>query len=78
MNLKWSPDFLDGTLGVYYRKFDERQPWSAPQVVPPSAAGAGFYRLVYAQGTEVFGVGLNKNIGGYAVAARCRRGAIPR
>ena len=69
VNLKWSPDFLDGTLGVYYRKFDERQPWSAPQVVPPSANGPGFYRLVYAKGTEVFGVGLNKNIGGYAVAA---------
>jgi hypothetical protein len=69
MNLKWSPAFLDGTLGVYYRKFDERQPWSAPQVVPPSATGAGFYRLVYAKGTEVFGVGLNKNIGGFAVAA---------
>jgi len=38
-------------------------------VVPPSATGAGFYRLVYAKGTEVFGVGLNKNIAGYAVAA---------
>lgn len=69
LNLKWSPDWVDGTIGVYYRKFDERQPWSAPQVVPPSATGAGFYRLVYAKGTEVFGVGLNKNIGGYAVAA---------
>jgi hypothetical protein len=69
INLKWSPDWVDGTIGVYYRKFDERQPWSAPQVVPPSATGAGFYRLVYAKGTEVFGVGLNKNIGGFAVAA---------
>ena len=69
VNLKWSPDWIDGTLGAYYRKFDERQPWSAPQVVPPSASGAGLYRLVYAQGTEVFGVGLNKNIGGFAVAA---------
>ena len=68
LSLKWSPDWLDGTLGVYYRKFDERQPWSAPQVVTPSATGAGFYRLVYAKGTEVFGVGLNKNIGGFAVA----------
>lgn len=69
INLKWSPDWVDGTIGVYYRKFDERQPWSAPQVVPPSATGAGLYRLVYAKGTEVFGVGLNKNIGGFAVAA---------
>jgi hypothetical protein len=64
VNVKWSPAWLDGTLGVYYRKFDERQPWSAPQVNVPG----GFYRLVYAKGTEVFGVGVNKNIGGLAVA----------
>jgi hypothetical protein len=66
INMKWSPAWLDGTLGVYYRKFDERQPWSAPQVV---AAPGGFYRLVYAQGTEMLGIGINKNIGGIAVAA---------
>jgi Protein of unknown function (DUF1302) len=66
MNVKWSPSWLDGTLGFYYRKFDERQPWSAPQVVPTPT---GFYRLVYAKGTELYGVGLNKNIGGFAVAA---------
>jgi len=66
INLKWSPAWVDGTLGFYYRKFDERQPWSAPQV--SAVPTTGFYRLVYAKGTEVFGVGLNKNIGGFAVA----------
>ena len=66
INVKWSPAWVDGTLGFYYRKLDERQPWSAPQV---SAVPGGFYRLVYAKGTELFGVGLNKNIGGFAVAA---------
>jgi hypothetical protein len=65
VNVKWSPAWLDGTLGVYWRKLDERQPWSAPQVVP---GANGFYRLVYAQGTDLFGIGLNKNIGGVAVA----------
>lgn len=69
INLKWSPDWVDGTIGAYYRKFDERQPWSAPQVVTPSRTGPGFYRLAYAKGTELFGLGLNKNIGGVAVAA---------
>lgn len=69
LNLKWSPNWVDGTIGFYYRKFDERQPWSAPQVVPPSRTGPGFYRLAYAKDTELFGVGLNKNIGGIAVAA---------
>ena len=66
VNVRWRPDWLDGTLGFYYRKFDERQPWSAPQVV---ARPGGFYRLVYALGTELYGIGLNKNIGGVAVSA---------
>ncbi|HSW03554.1 DUF1302 domain-containing protein [Aquabacterium sp.] len=65
LNLKWSPEWVDGTIGVYYRKFDERQPFSAPQLNP----AAGFYRLVFAQGTELVGLGLNKNLGGVAVAA---------
>jgi hypothetical protein len=65
VNVKWSPQWIDGTIGVYYRRFDERQPWSAPQLNP----AAGFYRLVYPRGTHLVGLGLNKNIGGIAVAA---------
>jgi len=65
INLKWSPEWLDGTLGVYYREFDERQPWSTPQIV---ARPGGFYRLSYPRGTRLVGLGLNKNIGGVAVA----------
>lgn len=64
LNMKWSPTWLDGTLGVYYRKFDDRTPWSAPQV---SAVPGGFYRLAYARDTELYGIGLNKNIGRVAV-----------
>jgi hypothetical protein len=64
--MKWSPDWLDGTLGVYYRKFDERQPWSSPQI---NAVPGGFYRVAYARGTELYGIGLNKNLGPVAFAA---------
>lgn len=66
LNMKWSPNWLDGTLGVYYRKFDERQPWSSPQI---NAVPGGFYRLSYARGTELYGIGLNKNLGPVAFAA---------
>lgn len=65
VNMKWSPAWLDGTLGAYYRKFDERQPWSSPQV---NAVPGGFYRLSYARGTELFGVSLDKNLGPFAFA----------
>lgn len=70
VNMRWSPAWLDGTLGVYYRKFDERQPWRAPQV---NAVPGGFYRIAYARGTELFGVGLNKNLGPVAFAAEVSR-----
>lgn len=69
MNMRWSPAWLDGTLGVYYRKFDERQPWS-PQI---NASPGGFYRLSYARGTKLFGIGLNKNVGRVAVGAEITR-----
>lgn len=66
VNMKWSPAWLDGTLGVYYRKFDDRAPWSTPQI---NAVPGGFYRLAYARGTELYGIGLNKNLGRVAFAA---------
>jgi hypothetical protein len=68
LSAKWSPAWLDGTLGFYYRKFDERQPF-APEVNP----AGGFYRLVYPRDTELFGISLGKNIGGVAVGAELVR-----
>jgi hypothetical protein len=35
---KWSPDFLDGTVGLYYRKFNDMNPQLA---IVPSATGLG-------------------------------------
>jgi hypothetical protein len=66
LNMRWSPAWLDGTLGVYYRKFDDRTPWSTPQI---NAVPGGFYRLAYARDTELYGIGLNKNLGRVAFAA---------
>lgn len=63
VNMKWSPAWLDGTLGVYYRKFDERQPWTTPQINVPG----GVYRLSYARGTEMVGISLDKDIGRFAI-----------
>jgi hypothetical protein len=68
VNARWSPEWLDGTLGFYWRRFDERQPF-APQVDVPG----GFYRLVYPQGTQLVGVSLGKNLGGVAVGAELSR-----
>jgi hypothetical protein len=64
VNAKWSPSWLDGNLGLYYRRFDERQPFS-PQI----NVGSRLYRLVYPRDTELIGISLGKNIGGVAVGA---------
>jgi len=68
VNARWSPEWLDGTVGFYFRRLDERQPF-APQVNVPG----GFYRLVYPQNTELFGVSLGKNVGGVGVGAEFSR-----
>lgn len=64
--LRWSPEFLRGTLGVYYRHFDETHPW-APLIGVDPATGAVDYHLAYAQGVDLLGLSLDKQIGDYSV-----------
>lgn len=58
ISARWSPPWLDGTVGVYYRKFDEVSPWVS---INPAA---GTYRAVYAKDTELYGVSLSKTLFG--------------
>lgn len=63
INTRWSPKWLDGTIGAYYRRFDEKLPWV--QVDPATLS----YRLAYARNTELFGLSLSKVISGVSVGA---------
>lgn len=63
LSARWSPDWFGGTLGVYAREFDERNPWTT--VSPPT----GTYRFSFAENTKLYGVSLSKNIGGVSVGA---------
>lgn len=66
VNLRWSPWWLGGTAGVYYRKFDEKLPWNFVQLredYNPESV-----RLAYARDTELYGLSLTKNIGTVSVA----------
>lgn len=80
LGLKWSPAWLDGTLGFYYRKFDEKNAWPAQVNFTPPLFGVGFdTRAVYAKDVEIFGVSLAKNIAGISFAAEIsqrRNGAL--
>lgn len=63
VNTRWNPQWLDGTVGFYYRKFNEKLPWV--QVDPV----AFDYREVFAKDTSLYGVSLSKVVGGVSVGA---------
>nr|WP_256874094.1 DUF1302 family protein [Pseudomonas umsongensis] len=63
--LRWSPEALRGTLGAYYRHFDETQPWAPLLGVDPST-GSLNYHLAYAKGVDMFALSLDKQIGDYS------------
>lgn len=54
----WSPDFLNGQLGAYFRQFDDVVPYSVFEL---NAQGQA--RLAYARHIHLYGLSLDKNIG---------------
>ncbi|WP_425930435.1 DUF1302 domain-containing protein [Pseudomonas sp. NyZ201] len=64
LSLRWRPDWFDGTLGAYYRRFDEKSAW-ASQI----DASTGLARAVYAKDIDLYGLSVSSNIGGLSVGA---------
>ncbi|CRL51618.1 DUF1302 domain-containing protein [Pseudomonas sp. URMO17WK12:I11] len=69
---KWSPEWLDGTLGFYYRKTADTLPNVVLQPVAVGAAqlasgNAGSYNQFYVDDIDVYGISLSKNIEGVSV-----------
>lgn len=62
VSLRWRPDWFDGTLGLYYRKFDEKSAW-----VSQLDASSGLVRAVYADDIELYGLSVSTNLGGMSV-----------
>ena len=66
VSARWSPKWLDGTLGFYYRNFADK----LPQVLLTQVgANVSRYNLIYADRIDMLGVSLAKNIGGVSVGA---------
>jgi len=63
---RWSPEWLDGTLGFYYRNFADKLPQT---FITRGGAGTTRYNLIYADSIDLFGVSLAKSIGGVSVGA---------
>jgi hypothetical protein len=60
LSARWSPDWLDGTLGFYYRDFADK----LPQVLRTAPTT---YNNIYADNIKLYGLSLSKNIGGVSV-----------
>lgn len=92
LSARWSPEFLDGTLGFYYRRTADMLPQVAviPDLnllsanncgsltAPSVCAIAGEYRFDYPGNIKIYGLSLAKNIAGISVSAELSyRGGMP-
>ena len=79
---KWSPEWLDGTLGVYYRNTSEVLPqaWLDARGMTISGAGGPIanlynslktatYQFAYAEDIDIYGISLSKEIAGVSVGS---------
>jgi hypothetical protein len=63
---RWSPEWLDGTLGFYYRNFADKLPQT---FITQAAPNNSRYNLIYADDVDLFGISLAKNIAGVSFGA---------
>ena len=64
VSARWSPEVLDGTLGLYYRHYSDKLPQVLLTAVGPNRSQ---YNLIYADDIDLFGLSLAKNVGGVSV-----------
>ena len=83
MALRWSPEVLDGTVGLYYRRSSDKLPQTlvTQQTLIPATFPVAALRIQparepehlqprsYAGGIDLWGVSLAKNIAGVSVGA---------
>ena len=66
LSARWSPAWLDGTMGFYYRNFADKLPQTLLTAVGPGVSG---YNLIYADNIQMLGMSLGKNVGGVSIGA---------
>lgn len=60
---RWSPEWLDGTVGFYYRNFTDKLPQQATVGLPVPTQ----YFLMYGADIDLYGISLAKQIAGVSV-----------
>ena len=67
LTARWTPEWLDGTAGLYYRNYADKLPQVLLTKVGPASASQ--YNLIYADHIQLFGASIAKNIGGVSTSA---------
>jgi len=77
--VRWSPEWLAGTLGLYYRKFSDvngqlnMRVGMVPPPGPPAPVFVGpvptEYRWSYASGIDLYGISLSKQFAGISIGS---------
>jgi hypothetical protein len=65
--LRWSPEAIDSTIGVYYRKFTDKLPQALITKIGPNNTSQ--YNLIYAGDIDLWGLSFAKNIAGVSVGS---------
>jgi Protein of unknown function (DUF1302) len=63
---RWSPEWLDGALGFYYRNYADKLPQVLLTQFGPNRS---VYNLIYKDDVDLWGISLAKNIAGISVGA---------
>ncbi|TEL39896.1 DUF1302 family protein [Pseudomonas aeruginosa] len=63
---KLNVEQIESSFGLYYRQFDDYQPWFAPQTRPFTV---GDYRLVYPRDVKLMGLSFSRVFGSVAVGS---------
>lgn len=67
---RWQPEFLRGsTVGLYYRKFDETQPWGPVFRTDEVSGDIEDFHLAHARDTELYGLSLATTMAGWSVGS---------
>jgi hypothetical protein len=64
---RWSPGWLDGTVGLYYRHFADKLPQAFITTLAP--ANGSVYNLIYPKDIDLWGLSLAKEIAGISFGA---------
>jgi uncharacterized protein DUF1302 len=67
--LRWSPAWLDGTLGFYFRHYSDKLPQAFITQLNLTRPNTSRYNLIYPADIDLYGISLAKEIGGISVGA---------